>query len=126
LVFYGLQLNPNEVQMKNVPGSGDAIVGRDALTAAGITPGVHKPFEVLVEQGGNPDAVAAKLRQVPGVVAAVAPKDWRKGDAAIVEAFPAVDGASSVIHTVLGISRSPRLGSAFPTTECRRCSCSTW
>jgi len=41
LVFYGLQLNPNEAQMKNVPGSGDAIVGRDALTAAGITPGVH-------------------------------------------------------------------------------------
>ena len=101
LVFYGLQLNPNEAQMKNVPGSGDAIVGRDALTAAGITPGVHKPFEVLVEQGGNPDAVAAKLRQVPGVVAAVAPKDWRKGDAAIVEAFPAVDGASSGIQPII-------------------------
>jgi len=100
LVFYGLQLNPNEAQMKNVPGSGDAIVGRDALTAAGITPGVHKPFEVLVE-GGNPDAVAAKLRQVPGVVAAVAPKDWRKGDAAIVEAFPAVDGASSGIQPII-------------------------
>jgi len=93
-------LNPNEAQMKNVPGSGDAIVGRDALTAAGITPGVHKPFEVLVE-GGNPAAVAAKLRQVPGVVAAVAPKDWRKGDAAIVEAFPAVDGASSGIQPII-------------------------
>jgi putative drug exporter of the RND superfamily len=101
LVFYGLQLNPNEAQMKNVPGSGDAIVGRDALTAAGITPGVHKPFEVLVEQGGNPDAVAAKLRQVPGIVAAVAPKDWRKGDASIVEAFPAVDGASSGIQPII-------------------------
>ncbi|MEP6976473.1 MAG: MMPL family transporter [Thermoleophilia bacterium] len=100
LVYYGLQLNPNEAQMKNVPGSGDAIVGRDALTAAGITPGVHKPFEVLVE-GGNPDAVAAKLRQVPGVVAAVAPKDWRKGDAAIVEAFPAVDGAASGIQPII-------------------------
>jgi RND superfamily putative drug exporter len=100
LVFYGLQLNPNEAQMKNVPGSGDAIVGRDALTAAGITPGVHKPFEVLVE-GGNPEAVAAKLRQVPGVAAAVAPKDWRKGDAAIVEAFPAVDGASSGIQPII-------------------------
>ena len=100
LVFYGLQLNPNEAQMKNVPGGGDAIVGRDALTAAGITPGVHKPFEVLVE-GGNPDAVAAKLRQVPGIVAAVAPKDWRKGDAAIVEAFPAVDGAASGIQPII-------------------------
>jgi RND superfamily putative drug exporter len=62
---------------------------------------VHKPFEVLVERGVNPDSVAAKLRQVPGVVAAVSPKDWRKGDASIVEAFPAVDGASSGIQPII-------------------------
>src|SRR5256886_252381 len=35
LVVFGVQLNPNEAQMKNFPGSGDAIVGRDALGAAG-------------------------------------------------------------------------------------------
>ena len=89
LVFYGLQLNANEAQLKNVPGTGDAIVGRDALTAAGITPGVLKPLDVLVENGGDPEAVAERLRRVDGIAAAVAPKDWRKGDAAIVEAFPA-------------------------------------
>jgi putative drug exporter of the RND superfamily len=93
LVYYGLQLNPNEAQMRNVPGSGDAIVGRDLLNAAGITQGVLKPFDVLVEHGGDPEAVAAKLQNVDGIVAAVAPTDWRKGDAAIVEAFPAVDGS---------------------------------
>ncbi len=110
LVFYGLQLNPNEAQMKNVPGSGDAIVGRDVLAAAGITPGVHKPFDVLVERGGDPEAVAAKLREVPGIAAAVAPKDWRKGDASIVEAFPAVDGASSGIQSIIDRSKEALKG----------------
>src|SRR5207244_6774598 len=79
LATIGVQLNPNEAQMKNFPGTGDAIVGRDALASAGITPGVLKPFDVLVEHGANPEAVAAKVRTVPGVASAVAPKDWRKG-----------------------------------------------
>jgi putative drug exporter of the RND superfamily len=105
LVYYGLQLNPNEAQMKNVPGSGDAIVGRDVLNAAGITPGVLKPFDVLVEHGEDPQAVAAKLRNVDGIAAAVAPRDWRKGDAAIVEAFPAVDGAASGIQGIVDRSK---------------------
>jgi RND superfamily putative drug exporter len=101
LAAIGLQLNPNEAQMKNFPGSGDAIVGRDALSAAGITPGVMKPFDVLVEHGGNPNAIADRLRTVPGVTAAVAPKDWRRGEDSIVEAFPAVDGASSEIQPII-------------------------
>ena len=54
LVFYGFQLNPNEAQLKNVAGKGDAIVGRDALRTAGITPGVLKPLDVLVENGARP------------------------------------------------------------------------
>jgi RND superfamily putative drug exporter len=101
LATIGTQLNPNEAQMKNFPGTGDAIVGRDALTSAGVTPGVLKPFEVLVEHGANPDAVAAKLRTVSGVAAAVAPKDWRSGPDSIVEAFPSVDGAASGIQPIV-------------------------
>src|SRR5207244_7679901 len=42
LAGIGTQLTPNESQLKNFPGSGDAIVGRDALAAAGISPGVMK------------------------------------------------------------------------------------
>src|SRR5579863_2289247 len=49
LVFFGVQLNPSEAQAKDQPGSGDAIVGRDALATAGISPGVIEPFNVLVE-----------------------------------------------------------------------------
>src|SRR5947209_4365511 len=47
LLVYGFQLNPSEAQAKDFPGSGDAIVGRDALASAGISPGVIKPCVVL-------------------------------------------------------------------------------
>jgi RND superfamily putative drug exporter len=98
LAGIGTQLNPNEAQLKDFPGSGGAIVGRDTLAAAGISPGVMKPFDVLVEHGGNAQAIAAKVRAVPGVNGAVAPADWRRGSDSIVEAFPAVDGAASGIQ----------------------------
>jgi RND superfamily putative drug exporter len=101
LATIGTQLNPNESQLKSFPGSGDAIVGRDALASAGISPGVMKPLDVLVEQGTDPAPIAAKLRAVPGVVGATAPSDWRKGNTSIVEAFPAVDGAASGIQGII-------------------------
>jgi RND superfamily putative drug exporter len=101
LAAIGTQLNPNESQLKNFPGSGTAIAGRDALAAAGISPGVMKPFRVLVENGGNPQAIAAKLRSVPGVVGAAAPAGWRHGQDSLVEAFPAVDGAAPGIQGII-------------------------
>jgi len=94
LVFYGLQLNPSDAQMKDYPGSGDAIAGRDALTAAGVSAGVHKPFVVVVENGADRAPVVAKLEQTPGVAAAVAPPDWKQGSMSLVEAFPTADGSS--------------------------------
>ena len=39
--------------MKDLPGDGDAFDGREALTAAGISPGVIKPFIVLAENRGD-------------------------------------------------------------------------
>ena len=62
LVVLGVQLNPNESQLKNFPGTGTAIAGRTLLADAGISPGVMKPFVTLVEHGGNAQAVAAKER----------------------------------------------------------------
>ena len=101
LAGIGTQLNPNESQLKNFPGTGQAIAGRDALAAAGISPGVMKPFDVLVERGGDAEAVAAKLRRVPGIVGAVAPTDWRRRPDSIVEAFPAVDGSAPGIQGIV-------------------------
>jgi RND superfamily putative drug exporter len=101
LVYTGFHLNPSEAQVKDLPGSGDAILGRGALASAQISPGVMKPFEVLVQNGANPEQIAAKLRAVPGVDGAVAPPQWRKGGDSIVEAFPAVDGSSHHIQSIV-------------------------
>src|ERR1700739_1048860 len=70
LVALGVQLNPNESQLKNFPGTGTAIAGRTLLANAGISPGVMKPFVTLVENGGNAQQVAAREREVSGVVGA--------------------------------------------------------
>ena len=85
LAGLGTQLNPSEAQLKYFPGTGSAIAGRDQLAAAGISPGVMKPLNVLVEHGGNAQQVAAKLRAVPGVVGATAPPGWQRGPNSLVE-----------------------------------------
>jgi RND superfamily putative drug exporter len=98
LLVPGVQLNPSEAQAKDLPGGGDAIAGRAALASAGISPGVYKPFEVLVE-GVNASTAAPRvarlLARTPGVAGAVSPKDWRTPNAAIVEAIPSADGAAA-------------------------------
>ena len=101
LAGIGTQLNPNESQLKNFPGTGTAIAGRQILADAGISPGVMKPFDVLVEHGGNPQTVAAKLSKVDGIAGATAPVSWRRGSDSIVEAFPAIDGAAPGIQGVI-------------------------
>src|SRR3954447_21303837 len=92
LAGLGTRLNANEAQLKYFPGTGTAIAARDQLAAAGISPGVMKPLNVLVENGGNAQQVAAKLRAVPGVVGATAPPGWHRGSNSFVEGFAAIDG----------------------------------
>src|SRR3954453_23844095 len=101
LVVLGLQLNPNESQLKNFPGTGTAIADRQMLADARISPGVMKPFVTLVEQGGDAQAVAAKERTVPGIVGATVPPGWHRGQDTLVEAFPAIDGAAPGIQGVI-------------------------
>jgi RND superfamily putative drug exporter len=101
LVYSGLQLNPSEAQAKDFPGSGDAIVGRTTLADAGISAGVMKPFVVLVEDGAPREPIVAKLRETPGVAAAVAPPAWRRGSSSLIEAFPATDGATKEVRTTI-------------------------
>ncbi len=101
LAGLGTQLNANEAQLKYFPGAGTAIAGRQMLTEAGISPGVMKPLDVLVERGGDPQRVAAKLRAVSGIVGATAPSGWRKGPDSVVEAFPAIDGAAPGIQGIV-------------------------
>jgi RND superfamily putative drug exporter len=101
LVGLGTQLNPNVSELRYFPGAGTAIAGRDALAAAGISPGVMKPLNVLVEHGASAQGVAAKLREVPGLLGATAPSAWHHGHSSLVEAFPAIDGAAPGIQGVV-------------------------
>src|SRR5205823_3251035 len=100
LVVLGVQLNPNESQLKNFPGTGTAIAGRTLLADAGISPGVMKPFVTLVEDGGNGQQVAANERTVSGIVVATVPTapGWHQGPDTLVEAYPAIDGAAPGIQ----------------------------
>ena len=112
LIAIGVQLNPNESQLKNFPGTGTAIQGRDMLEKAGISLGVMKPLITLVVDG-DPDAVAAKERAVPGVAGATFPKvlGWSQpgaigpcspcGQPSLVEAFPKIDGTAPGIQGVI-------------------------
>jgi putative drug exporter of the RND superfamily len=110
LLFFGFQLNPSEAQVKDLPGAGDAINGRAALAAAGISPGVMKPFVVLVEHGASRAPIVAKLESTPGVAGVAAPPEWQKGSDSLIEAFPASDGASKAVRGTIKTVRSELKG----------------
>jgi putative drug exporter of the RND superfamily len=63
------------------------------LTDGGVPSGVLTPAEVLTS--GSPESVAAQVRKVPGVYAAVAPAtpDYRRGGTAIVTVLPAAESS---------------------------------
>ncbi|HYY63197.1 MAG TPA: MMPL family transporter [Gaiellaceae bacterium] len=98
LLVPGLQINPAEAQLKDYPGKGDATNGRQTLAGAHLSPGVMKPYIVLVEGGDISrvtTSVADRLRGEPNIAGAVAPPQWRADDKGLVEVFPAVDSASA-------------------------------
>ncbi len=97
-------LNPAEAQAKNLPGNGDAFIGRDALTSAGISAGALKPFVILVEKDSKPQtltSIVSRLQQTPGIAGAAAPPSWRKGDTALVEAFASTDTAVKSVRKTI-------------------------
>jgi putative drug exporter of the RND superfamily len=102
LLIPGLQINPAEAQLKDYPGKGDAINGRQVLTDAGFSPGVMKPYVVLIEHDGTAaQAVAQRLSRTPGIEGAVAPPQWRSGGDELVEAFPSEDSASKASSSTI-------------------------
>src|SRR5262245_8602367 len=106
LLIPAANLNPAEAQATDLAGpkTADAVVGLTELTDSGISPGVTKPFVILVEH--NPgtqalDTVVTRLRSTPGIDGASAPAAWRKGDSALIEAIPSHDGAARPVrHTI--------------------------
>jgi putative drug exporter of the RND superfamily len=99
LLYSGAGINAGEAQLKAERGKAtdDAVLGYNQLVAAGISPGVLKPFDVLVEgksSAGTLQSIVSTLDRTKGVSGAVAPSSWREGDTALVEAFPSEDAAS--------------------------------
>lgn len=117
LMVPAAQLNASEAQAKDLagPGTQDAVRGLERLTNAGISPGVIKPFVVLVENNGSPAVaatIAKRLAATNGVAGAAAPTGWQRGPKQLVEAFPAEDGAArSVRGTISNLQDTvlPRL-----------------
>ncbi len=75
-----------------------------------------KPLDVLVEHGGNAQAIAAKLRTVPGVAGATAPPAWRHGSDSLVEAFPAIDGSAPGIQGIVDRANAALKGTSGTLT----------
>ena len=78
----------------------------------GISPGVMKPFVVLVEHGADRAPIVAKLDGIPGVEGVVAPPppEWLKGPNSLIEAFPSSDGAAKSVRGTISDVRATLKG----------------
>jgi uncharacterized membrane protein YdfJ with MMPL/SSD domain len=104
LLYYGVQLNPADIQAKDLPGGGPAHQGAQVLRDAGITDGVHKPFQIVVEGEATSEQleqVAARLDETEGIAGAAAPPQARTDRLALVEAFSTADGSSREIRPTI-------------------------
>ena len=115
LLFYGVQLNPADAQAQDLPGGGPAHEATQVLTDAGITLGVMKPFQVVVE--GN--ATLAQIEEVEraveendGIAGAVAPPNARTRKIALVEAYSTTDGSSKETKETVDVLRNDVLPAA--------------
>jgi RND superfamily putative drug exporter len=96
LTFAATDLQLGTSDADTVARSGDAKEGLVALEKAGIGEGALLPNEILIEDGTDPERVAADLSGVEGIHGAVAPadSDWRRAGTALVEAVPVPDSGS--------------------------------
>jgi RND superfamily putative drug exporter len=112
LAGLGTQLKASETELSRFPGeaTATAIAGRQMLADAGISPGVMKPLNVLVENGGDAAQVAEVMRGVDGVVGASAPAGWKVGQTSFVEAFPEIDGSAPGIEGIVDRAHAALVG----------------
>jgi RND superfamily putative drug exporter len=103
LLVPGVQLHAAEAQLKDFPGSGDAVAGRQALADAHISAGVMKPYVVLAEQVPTSEAprIAAEVAHDDGIAGAAAPPQWRRDSTSLIEVFPNTDSASNASSSTI-------------------------
>lgn len=115
LLFYGVQLNPADAQAKDLPGGGPAHTGAQVLRDAGVTEGVQKPFQIVVEGDATDaqlDGLAARLDETEGLAGAAAPPQARADGIALVEAFSTTDGSSRDVRPTISRLRKDVLPAA--------------
>jgi len=97
LVFAATDLQLGASDADTVAKSGAAKQGLVELEDAGIGEGALLPHEILVEPGGDPNAVVDAVAGVEGIHGAVAPDspEWRRDGTVLVEAIPIADSGSS-------------------------------
>jgi len=102
LLIAALTLNPGDPRADALAQSGDAHDGLVALTQAGIGAGALTPIYALT-QPSDADAIGARLGQVGGVRAAIAPTDpaWRRDGTALITVIPMADANSSAGRATL-------------------------
>jgi RND superfamily putative drug exporter len=104
LLIPASQLNPGDALAKDNPGAGPAITGRDALTRAGVTPGVIDPVIITARNANHATLVAATaaIGHAPGIGGAASPAGWSRNGLSLIEAFPAEDAASPASWSAIG------------------------
>ncbi|MCX4983364.1 MMPL family transporter [Streptomyces sp. NBC_00572] len=106
------QLRVGNPEAHALVSSGPARDGLDRLTAAGVPSGVLNPLEVLVPEGADAEAVAARAARVPGVLLAAAPPaaDWRRAGSAVVVVVPAEEPMTAAGAATVTALRSALAG----------------
>ena len=98
LLYYGVQLNPGDAQAKDLPGAGQAHDGAEILRDAGISDGVHKPFQIVVEGQFTPEQlgqVASRFDETDGIAGAAAASPSARADGlALSRRISTSDGSS--------------------------------
>ncbi len=96
LAIAALSLQPGSPNLDTLSKHGQARAGLVALERSGIGGGALEPIEILTA-AGHSQAVAARLRGVPGVAGAFAAggPQWQRAGTALVDVIPHADGSSA-------------------------------
>jgi putative drug exporter of the RND superfamily len=92
LIVPALSLNVRTPRAESLAYQGSARAGLAQLERSDLSAGALTPIEIVAPRA-QADELAARLRNVPGVRTAVAPKSptWRRGDTAVIAVVPKVD-----------------------------------
>jgi putative drug exporter of the RND superfamily len=92
LIVPALSLNVRTPRAESLAYQGSARAGLAQLERSGIGAGALTPIEIVAPRA-QADELVSRLRNVPGVRTAVAPKtpNWRRGDTAVVAVVPKLD-----------------------------------